>query len=141
MEDKKILFPTFRRIFKTDYPQDQQELVEKLSVSINNGLEVVYNAMSHNVSLTDNMFCSVNIIRTQANSSGVPTTPLSFKITTTGIIKGNQVIQARNITNPLVAVTSQPFLTYSQNDTQINVSNVTGLPVGNVFELTVITWG
>ena len=134
-------FPTFRRIFKGDYPQDQQDLVDKLSVSINNGFEVVYNAMSHNVSLTDNMFATVSVIQVKVGATGNPTSSLSFKINTAGPIKGNQVIQARNLTNPNVPVTSCPFLTYSQNDTQINVSNVAGLPAGYTFELTVISWG
>ena len=131
----------FRRLFKNDYQQDQQSLVEKLSVTINNGFELLYNAMANNVSLSDNIFCTVKVVSVQVNSSGTPISPLSFKISTTGSIKGISVIKADNQTNSNVYPNSSPFMTYSQNDTTITVSNIAGLPISNKFDLTVICWG
>ncbi len=97
--------------------------------------------MSHNVSLSDNLFCTVNILQAKVDATGTPSFPISFKISTTGTIKGNQVIQARNLTNERIPVTSQPFITYKQDTSLINVSSISGLPANNLFELTVISWG
>jgi hypothetical protein len=133
--------PNFRRIFKTDYPADQQPLVEKLSGTVNNGLEVIYNAMAKNVSLGDNIFCTIKTITTRVDANGVPTSTLSFKIDTTGQIKGISVIRANNQTSSTVYPNSCPFLTYSQDNITISVSHIAGLPANNTFDLTVISWG
>lgn len=135
-----MLLDRFRRIFKGDYPKDDQELVEKLAGSINNGFEVLYNAMNRNVSLDHNIACTVKKITTKVSSAGVPTSTLSFKVDTTGQIKGISVIRASNLTNSTTYVTSHPFLTFSQDGSNVTVSHIAGLPVDNNFELTVIAW-
>lgn len=140
MEGKKIKFPSFKRIFKTDYPQDQQNLVEKLSLTINNGFETLYNAMANNVSIGDNIACTVKTITTAVNSTGTPTSTLSFQISTTGQIKGISVIRADNQTKSTVYPNSHPFISFSQNDKVVTINNITGLPVNNTFNLTIIAW-
>ena len=46
--------PLFRRLFKTDFKQEFQELVDQLSVSINVGIENLYDALNRKLSLRDN---------------------------------------------------------------------------------------
>jgi hypothetical protein len=133
-------FPTFKRIYKTDFPTQEQSLVEKLSLTINNGFEVIYNAMARNVSLSDNVACTVKTISVKVDSSGTPTSSLSFKLDVVGQIKGISVVKAENLTNSNVYVTSHPFLTYTQNDMTITVNNVSGLPANNTFNITLIAW-
>lgn len=130
----------FKRIFKGDYPKDQQDLVEKLSGSINSGFENLYNAMSRNIDISNNIACTVKKISTKVSSAGIPTSTLSFKIDTTGQIKGISVIRAVNLTNSTTYVSSHPFLTFSQDGSTVTVSHIAGLPVDNNFELTVICW-
>jgi chloramphenicol O-acetyltransferase len=115
-------------------------LVEKLSLTVNNGFEVVYNAMARNVSLADNIACTIKVLNVRVDSSGTPTSSLSFKIDTVGQIKGIEVIRAENQTNSNVYVTSHPFISYTQDNTTITVNNITGLPANNTFNLTVIAW-
>lgn len=134
-------FPTFRRIFKQDYPVDQQSLVEKLSITINNSFETIFNAFNKNISLTDNILCTVKTISVKVNASGVPTTSTSFSIDTTGNIKGISVIKAENTTDASVFPTSAPFISYTQNNTVITITQVAGIPANNSFNLTVICWG
>lgn len=133
-------FPTFKRIYKTDYPSEQQALVDKLSETINNGFEVVYNAMSRNVNLGDNVACTVKILTVKVDSSGTPSSSLSFKIDTVGQIKGIQVIKAENLTDSSIYVDSTPFLSYTQDNTTVTVNNIKGLPANNTFSLTVVAW-
>lgn len=130
----------FRRIYKTDYPQDQQSLVDKLSVTINNGFESLYNAMSNSISLSDNISCTVQDITVTVDNTGKPTTSSSFQITTTGTIQGISVIRAINNTSSTVFPTAAPFLTYSQNSQLISISNIAGLPANNSFTLRCIAW-
>jgi hypothetical protein len=135
-----MLLDRFRRIFKGDYPKENQELVEKLAGSINNGFEVLYNATNKNLSLDHNIACTVKKISTKVTSAGVPTSTLSFKVDTAGQIKGISVIRATNLTNSSTYVTSHPFITFSQDGSNVTVSHISGLPVSNEFELTVVAW-
>lgn len=75
------------------------------------------------------------------DATGKPTTAASFIINTTGQLQGLSIIRAVNQTNGLIYPISHPFMSYSQNSTLVNITNVTGLPVGNNFQLTVIAWG
>jgi hypothetical protein len=130
----------FKRIFKGDYPQEQQPLVEKLASSINIGFESLYNAMARNVSISDNIACTVKKLSTAVDSAGIPTSTLSFKTDVLGQVKGISVIRATNLTNSTVYVTSHPFLTYSQDNTTVTILHIAGLPVSNTFELTIVAW-
>lgn len=135
-----MIIERFKRIFKGDYPKDDQALVEKLAGSINSGFETLYNAMTRNISLSDNIACTVKKLTTKVTSTGIPTSTLSFKIDTVGQIKGISVIRAVNLTTSTTYVSSHPFLTFDQNNTTVTVTHITGLPVDNTFELTVIAW-
>lgn len=137
-----MIFPTFKRIYKTDYPADQQPLVDKLSVTINNGFEVIYNAFSKNISLKENILCSIRNITVTVDSNGIPTqsSGSSFNIDTTGQILGTEVIKSVNNTNSSVFPTGQPFLTYSQNNNIVTIVHVAGIPANNSFTLTLIAW-
>lgn len=131
---------SFRRIFYTDYPSDQQSLIQKLSVTINNGFDQLYTALQNNLALADNIACTVKTVTLTVDSTGTPTTSASFSITTTGTITGLTVMAASNQTTSTVYPTSAPFITYTQNNQLINITNVAGLPAGNSFQLTVVAW-
>lgn len=133
-------FPTFKRIFKTDYPTEQQSLVEKLSLTINNGFEVIYNAMSRNVSLSDNIACTVKTLTTKVNSSGVPTSALSFTLDTVGQIKGVMAMNPVNLTNSSIYPTSGVTISHTQNNTIITIDHITGLTAGDNWQITIIAW-
>jgi len=51
--------PNFKRIFKSDYKTEFHSLIEPLSFSINNGIEVLYQTLNKAVSLKDNVACTV----------------------------------------------------------------------------------
>lgn len=132
--------PNFRRIFYTDYPQDQQPLIQKLSVTINNGFENPYNALQNNISLADNIACTVKQVTLTVDSTGTPTTATSFSVTTTGTLTGLTVMAATNQTTATVYPTGNPFISYTQNSQLITITNVAGLPANNSFLLTIVAW-
>lgn len=135
--------PTFRRIFKTDYPEEQQSLVEKLSVTINDGFEQLYNAFTRNISVRDNIFCTVKNVEITVDSTGRPLNQSNagFKLDTVGTITGISVVRATNLTNSIVYPTGGVFISYSQDTGNISILNVAGLPANNKFQLVIIAWG
>lgn len=132
--------PSFRRIFKTDYKSEDQELVEKLAFSINVFNDNMTNAMNHQMSLADNIQCTLKTFNVKVTSGGEPATPVSFSLTSNGKLTGITVLSATNTTNPNVYPTSAPFITYSLNNNIVTIKNVAGLPVDNVFSLTIVAY-
>lgn len=133
--------PSFRRLFKGDYDEKDQQLVEKLSVSLNNGIDVLYNTLNKNASLKDNIFCTVKDISIQVGSTGTPTLTTGFKLDFTSKLSGIQVIRAINSTNSNVYPTGQPFISYTQNADSVVINNITGLSSGYTWALKVVAYG
>jgi hypothetical protein len=132
--------PSFRRIYKTDYEQQYQKLIDTLSVSLNNAFDSIFGALNNGISLTDNIACTVKDVIIQVDSSGKPLTSTSFNINTIGTIKGVQVIQATNLDNPGIYPTSQPFITYTQNNQTILILNASGLQVNVRYSVRVVAY-
>lgn len=132
--------PNFKRIFKTDYDQKDQDLVEKLAVTINNGFELLYNQNNRGIDLSNNLACTVRSIEVIVNSSGIPTAGTGFTIDTSGQIKGTQVLRAVNLTNSSVYPTSAPFISFTQDNKTITINHIAGLPANNKFSITLVAW-
>lgn len=98
---------------------------------------------SKNISISDNILCTVKKIQITVNDTGTPTGSgtASFQLDTNGQIQGIFVINAVNLTKTTVYPTGNPFLSYTQNGNIINITNVAGLPSGNNFQLTVLALG
>lgn len=133
-------FPTFKRIFKTDYPVEQQALIDKLSLTINNGFEVIYNAMARNVTLSDNIASTIRTLTVKVDSSGIPTSSLSFRLDTVGQIKGIEAMNPKNVTNSNTYPTSGITISYTQDSTLVTIDHITGLTPGDNWEITIIAW-
>lgn len=130
----------FRRIFKTDFDAKDQSLVDKLSGSINTAFESLFNAFNNNISLADNIACTIKKIEVEVDASGIPTTTISFKLRSSTLITGIDVKRARNLDNSRVYVDGAPFVTYTQENDSITILHITGLPAGYTFELTLVAW-
>ena len=134
--------PNFKRLNVVDYTEDQQALVEKLAASLNIGIDSVYIALANRLTYSDNFSATQKTFQVTVDSSGIPLTPVSFKLNTnssvTPRITGAQVLQAVNQTNSTVYPTATPFLSYVQNGLNVNINHIAGLPANNVFELTVV---
>lgn len=133
--------PLYKRIFKTDYKQDQQELVDKLAGSVNDGIEGLQGILNKNVSLGDNIYCIVKDIPVTVDANGFPKQSVSFSNTLANNIIGMNVIQAINNTNSNVFPTGAPFITFSENQRVIFLNHITGLPANNKFTLRIVAYG
>lgn len=132
--------PSFRRLFKTDFSQEEQPLVEKLSGSLNNGIEVLYDALNNKISIRDNLQCTVKDVDVQVDSSGNPLGTTGFQLNNSNKVEGISVIRADNLTNSVTYPTNTPFISFTQNTSSIIINNVTGLQPNNIYRLRVIAW-
>ena len=132
--------PNFRRLIKSDYKEDFQELVETLSFSLNNGIEVLYQVLNKSVSLKDNVACTVKELEVSVDSTGTPKSRLSFSLDTANKVLGVVVLNVINVKNPSILPTSGVFVSFSQESRSVIVNNIKGLPADQTFLLTVVAF-
>lgn len=105
-------------------------------------MESLYNAMHSNVSLSDNIACTVKTITITVDSSGIPIAngTNSFTIGVTTSITGITVLKATDLTNNNVYPTGAPFISYSQSSNIVTINNITGLVAGDNWQLVIVAW-
>ncbi len=133
--------PNFRRIFKQDYEEEFHSLVDRLSVSLNIGLESLYSALNNRLTFADNFLATVRTVSVEVNSSGIPKVTTSFTTDTTTPLSGLLVIKSTNSTNPTTYPTGGINITYTQNNNQVLINHIAGLPADNSFQLTIVALG
>jgi len=133
--------PSFRRLFTQDYPKEYQKLVDTLSVSLNNGIEVLYNALNNQLTLRDNLKTTVRDVTVTVNGSGLPTQGGTFTLDFDGLVDGVIVISALNQVNPVIYPTSAPFITGQQSNKSFIINNITGLQAGQSYTLRIVAFG
>ncbi len=136
-----MLLQSFKRIIKSDFADDEQDMIEKLSYSINQGFDNVLNTLNNNVSLANNVACTLRDFQVAVDSTGTPKKAVVMKLLNSQVKAiGSTVITSNNITNARRVPTSQPFITFSQNNDTIIISNISGLQVDDNYVLKVIIW-
>ena len=133
--------PGFRRLFKQDFKEDYGDLIDGLSPAINTGIETLYQVVNKNIDLTYNIQCTVKDVNVEVDSTGKPKSTTSFALDVANTpVKGCQVIQAENLTNSATYPTSQPFISFTQNNNNLILNNVTGLQANQKYRLRVVAW-
>lgn len=133
--------PNFRRIIKQDFEKQYNQLVERLSVSINNGFDVMFEALNNKISLQNNIMCTVIDIELEPSSSGTPKNPANLTLTYSGKTSIVVVGKVDNLTNPSSYPTSAPFISWSQNDTTLTINHITGLTADNKYSIRLVAFG
>lgn len=133
--------PNFRRLFTTDFAEEQKELVDKLAFVLNGGIQVLYDALNKKISQTDNIDCHVTDVEVTVDVLGIPTSSTIFTLADkTRNIQGMVVQRAENLTNTSVYPSSGIFITYQQVQTGVQIQHVTGLPANNRFKLRIVAY-
>jgi len=133
--------PSFRRIFKTDFQAEFQNMIETLSNNLNNGIEVLYDALNKKISLRDNIQCDVKDIEVTVSSTGIPKIATSFLLTNITKAEGLSVIRAMNLDNSSGFPTNGVFITFTQSTNNIIINHITGLVSDNRYSLRVVAFG
>lgn len=125
--------PSFRRLFSSDYPKQFQSLIDILSVSLNNGIDVLYNALNNNLSLRDNINATVRDITVTVDANGNPNTSSAFTLNTSNKVDGVIVISAINQVDSRVYPTSGVFISGAQSGKVYNINNIAGLQANQQY--------
>ena len=131
--------PNYRRIFKTDYAEDYQELVDKLAVSINYGFDVVYDALNKKLTFDDNIACTIAEFTVSVDIDGKPLkSNTQFKLGENQTsIQGLIVIDCyeEKTDNP---PPSAPFVTFVKNEKNVLIKNIKGLTANTSYVIKVL---
>lgn len=133
-----MLLPTFRRIFRNDYKPDDQDLVEKLSYSINSGFEVLYEALNKKLDFRNNFQATIKDVQVEVDANGIPKNTTGFALINANRIDGMIVLRAENLTNSSIYPTSAPFVSFLQNSDRISITHVSGLQADNVYNIRIL---
>jgi len=133
--------PSFKRLVEQDFDKDNQGLIRTLAGVLNYGIEVLYQALNRNVSIRDNIKCTVKDITVIVDSTGTPTQNNTFLVDIPNSrVEGVTVISAVNQTNSNHYPTSGVFISGVQNTNSYLISKITGLQTGETYTLRLICW-
>jgi hypothetical protein len=131
--------PNFKKIFKGDYPDESQALVEQLGDILNYNFDRLFGTLNNGVTLADNLNSMVKDLDIVVNSAGIPTIPIKLNSTLIPARpSGYMVIDHVNITNAQVYPTSGICISYTESKGVLTINHVTGLPAGYTFRLKVV---
>jgi acetaldehyde dehydrogenase (acetylating) len=132
-------FTSIRRIIKEDFPSKDRELVGKMAQPINNMFQFQATVFNNGITFSDNINCQIKDIDITVDATGKPTSAVVFKSTLKTSSQGILVIKATNLTNSDIYPTGAPFVSSSENNSQITINNVTGLQAGQKYTLRIIS--
>lgn len=127
----------FKRIIVEDLPKESQELGNKLAYILNPTLEQLEQAFNKNIGI-DNLNQQVKSIDVTVGGTGAPTNTTQFKSELKSQAKGIICIRAQNRTNGNLVPTSTPFISFSENEGLITITNISGLQASNKYDLTLL---
>jgi len=133
----------YKRIISNDYPEENQKLIEQLGRQLNDGIEQLFAATGGKLTFVDNFLSTVRDVEVtlaSANdpldttkSTGKPINKTSIALDRSDVVQGVLVISAVNKTNAAVYPLNSPFVSFTQNGTQLFIDNVTGLQANNRY--------
>lgn len=131
--------PSFRRIITQDFAKEDQNFVEQLGSTINDSFNTVYQALNKRITFKDNISATVKVIQITLNSDGTPTAlaKIALDVLNTPVI-GVVALNPRNLSTPGAFPTGGISVSYEQNGNELILRHLTGLPTGQVWQLTII---
>tara|TARA_R110000868_G_scaffold125051_1_gene330553 strand:- start:153 stop:566 length:414 start_codon:yes stop_codon:yes gene_type:complete len=130
--------PSFRRIVRQDYDPKYQDLIDTLSVSLNQGIEVLYDLLNGKLSIKDNFASTIKEIDVEVDANGKPKTKTIIKKTSTDRTEGLWVLRVQNLTNSNVYPSATPLISFTETTDSIIVDNITSLPIGYIFRIKIV---
>lgn len=132
--------PSFRRLFAQDYGQEFKDLVDKLSGSLNYGIEVLYNALNNNITLSDNIACTVAEVVVEVNTLGNPKSSISFKLRNNQKVEGLIVLSCVNLSNTAIYPPGAVFVNFTNNSDTIIINNIKGLDANVQYRIKLVAF-
>lgn len=127
--------PSFKRIISSDFAKEFQKLIDQLSLSLNGGIDSLFNALQNNINLRDNINCTVRDVNVVVDSTGKPTQTTAFALNTTAKVDIVLAYNLGNQTNSSIYPTSGISITGVQGQKVYTINQVTGLTPGDTWLL------
>jgi hypothetical protein len=123
--------PSIRRIKKEDFPEDAQQLIDKLGYILNPFMDEVINLFKKNIDFSNlkESLLSVTVkTDTTGKVVGKPTVKSTF------IPQGLICINVTNSKNPTEIILSSPYISFTVNNAgAIEILHVSGLSVNSEY--------
>lgn len=110
-------------------------------MSLNNGIEVLYQALANQLTFRDNVKCTVIDVTLTVDATGKPTQGGTFALTFAGNVDGVFVTMATNQVNSNVYPLGAVMVSGVQSNATFIISNVTGLQANTSYTIRVIALG
>lgn len=131
--------PSFKRLIKTDYKPEFQDLIETLGGSLNEGINALFNALNKRLTFQDNFACTVKDIIVKVDSNGIPTQGGSFNLDVQNLpVTGLLILRVQNLDNSASYITTTPFINFVQNGNSIIINNIAGLAANTNYRIRVL---
>lgn len=130
--------PSFRRLYSSDFDGQYKSLLDKLSGTINTGIEVLYNALNNNITFSDNIACTVATVNATVDTNGTPTGNVSFKLSNNLTVIGVFVINAIDLTSSGSFPPGAVSCSFTPNSNNLVITNIRGLTANHQYKLTII---
>lgn len=131
---------SYKRIITSDYKDEDQQLVEQLGGSVNDGFNDVYFVLNGRVELSNNVYCSVRLVDVIVDANGIPTSRTTVSLNSTQAVIGCHVMMAINQTNSAVYPTGAPFISYTQVNQALLINHITGLQPDMRYTLRIVAF-
>lgn len=111
--------------------------MNQLALLLNNTLQSVFQALSHGLSIDDNISGTVKDVTLSVDSSGTPTQTSALTLRNTAQVRGTIVISAVNQVNSNSYPLSGVIVSGAQNGTLYTINNVSGLQPNTKYTIRV----
>ena len=132
---------TFKRLVIDDFPTDSRTLINKLALYFNPDIEPLYNALQNGLNFKDNVDCTVKSLTVTVDAKGKPvgTAVIQLNIINNTIPKatGAIVTEAVDTSNSSTYPSSGVFISFTQSQGVITITNITGLKAGDTWSLNI----
>jgi hypothetical protein len=130
-----MIIPSFKRLAKQDYPQDQQPFIEKLGFIINNSFDIMYEALNKKLTVRENFAGTLREVVVRVDADGVPVGTVGIALDTGNRVQYLQVHTVTDVDNTSVYPTAMPYISFTQTQTGLIFNHIAGLPAGTNFRL------
>lgn len=124
-----------------NFEKQYQKLIDTLSLSLNNGIQVLYDTFNNQITFRDNIKCTVVDVTLTVDATGKPIQGGTFALTFVGNVDGILVTRATNNANPAVYPAAAVFVNGQQSNATYIINNVAGLQPNVSYTIRVIALG
>lgn len=125
---------SYRRIIRSDYPEEFQPLIEQLSVSVNNGFDTLFNAVNGKLNFSENIASTITEVRISVDADGNPLQRVQFKVNEKITnVEGILVLKITGYNNSNLYAKSGLAISYIYSNGVVTINNIKGLEANQIY--------